>query len=271
MNNQDFKPDFLDSKYAKIKEKIYHYTSAEGLMGIVQNKELWFTNIYFLNDNQEVFYTYNLLLDLIEELKGSIKRELYKHIEDRCNCVLSEGYLNYESGVIGRHEYYIASFSLDDDNLSLWNYYSKSDVTGYNIEFHYDKFLKKFSIYGEVCYDSEEQKQMLRNTIHKINPYINGKNNDYYLNKLFINFIIYSLFFKHQNFSSEKEYRIIIELDNFIDYKKCSFRNKKGLIIPFYKLKFDDCENNGNGINSINDIIYKIKISPINQKNITKF
>ena len=74
MNNQDFKPDFLDSKYAKIKEKIYHYTSAEGLMGIVQNKELWFTNIYFLNDNQEVFYTYNLLLDLIKELKGSIKK-----------------------------------------------------------------------------------------------------------------------------------------------------------------------------------------------------
>jgi len=38
-------------------EAIYHYTSPEALTGIVRDKQLWATNIRYLNDSQEFVYT----------------------------------------------------------------------------------------------------------------------------------------------------------------------------------------------------------------------
>ena len=48
----NFRSDFeKNSKYISYHGDIFHYTSPEGLIGIIENKNLWFTNIYFLNDN----------------------------------------------------------------------------------------------------------------------------------------------------------------------------------------------------------------------------
>lgn len=268
MKNKNFVPDFLKNKeYVTIDEKIYHYTSAEGLIGILKNQELWFTNIYFLNDNNEMFYTYKLILEVIEELKDNIKPDLYKSIKDRCDYVLSEDYLIEEQDTFGRPEYYIASFSLYNDSISLWNYYTKSNVTGYNLEFQPYILTEKTNIYGKVCYNINEQKEMLKSTIEKANLAIKGLK-DERINviwTLWKNFIIYSLFFKHENYKAEKEYRIIIDLANFVDKDKCSYRTANGLIIPYYKLKFDSLNYSKD-----DDLIKSIKISPIHQGNITK-
>ena len=43
-----YNSEFSSTKYAKIIGDIYHYTSVDGIIGILKNKELWFTNIYFL-------------------------------------------------------------------------------------------------------------------------------------------------------------------------------------------------------------------------------
>ena len=34
--------------------KVYHYTSAAGFLGIVNDSNIWATNIFFLNDYQEM-------------------------------------------------------------------------------------------------------------------------------------------------------------------------------------------------------------------------
>ena len=67
-----YKSDFSSSEYAKVIRDIYHYTSVDGIIGILRNKELWFTNIYFLNDNQELFYTYKLIDEVIKEIKKEL-------------------------------------------------------------------------------------------------------------------------------------------------------------------------------------------------------
>lgn len=67
-----YNSEFSSTKYAKIIGDIYHYTSVDGIIGILKNKELWFTNIYFLNDNQELFYTYKLINEVVKEIKNNI-------------------------------------------------------------------------------------------------------------------------------------------------------------------------------------------------------
>ena len=48
-------------KKSKPKE-LYHYTSPKALKGILKSNNLWFSNIYFLNDKSEMKYTYLLTL-----------------------------------------------------------------------------------------------------------------------------------------------------------------------------------------------------------------
>ena len=106
-----YNSEFSSTKYAKIIGDIYHYTSVDGIIGILKNKELWFTNIYFLNDNQELFYTYKLINEVVKEIKNDLSKTFYEKIKARKNYLLSEDYFDNESNVWGRQEYYVASFS----------------------------------------------------------------------------------------------------------------------------------------------------------------
>jgi hypothetical protein len=49
-------------------DHLYHYTSIEGLMGILTNRSLWATEIYFLNDTQELRYSDGVLKKVCDEL-----------------------------------------------------------------------------------------------------------------------------------------------------------------------------------------------------------
>jgi hypothetical protein len=68
---------------------LYHYTSADGLKGIIENDELWATSAYYLNDSAEILYGYRVLHLAIETwLKknnaaaGSISRGLHADLSD---------------------------------------------------------------------------------------------------------------------------------------------------------------------------------------------
>lgn len=269
-----YNSEFSSTKYAKIIGDIYHYTSVDGIIGILKNKELWFTNIYFLNDNQELFYTYKLINEVVKEIKNDLSKTFYEKIKARKNYLLSEDYFDNESNVWGRQEYYVASFSTDKDSLALWNYYTKSDTTGYNICFKDYAFCDHSVAQGKICYNRIEQKQMLKDTILKYNKkYNNAPNNEKknIIRELFYNFIIYSLFFKNEKYMIENEYRIVMPVCNSStdEEENCYYRHKKGLIIPYIKFDLNKLKNNAT--QHLGQIIDKIKISPLNQGNITKY
>lgn len=263
----NFRSDFeKNSRYARYHGDIFHYTSPEGLIGIIENKNLWFTNIYFLNDNNEIFYTYKLILKLLAELNLDIDEQFKQLIKNRCGYMLGNDYFPSENEVWFRPNYYIASFSTKDDNLALWNYYTKSETTGYNIGF--DSFIFEYSAFikGEVCYNTEEQNKMLKDSIYAANE--EYKTNKQAWENLWNNFIIYSLFFKDEIYSAESEYRVIYCItNNDGECEKCSFRNKNGLIIPYIKVTFEELQKNFPSVKPIKSI----KISPLNNGEITKY
>lgn len=222
------------------KFKIYHYTSGEGLKGIIENKELWFTNADFLNDRTEIQHTH-ILIDKV--LDGFRSEKNQDEIEE------FKGYIhNY---VKPDNRIYSASFSLDKDSNLLWANYATDD--GYNIEFDINKLDSILvdcnndddgvifgRIFSPVNYDEKMQKKLLQTeliSLYKIFKYC--KEND--MNEFLelsetnrINIILYSLFFKRKEFVQEQEFRTaLICVDDSKKADVLKVRIKNGACIPY--------------------------------------
>ena len=52
--------DFHLFNQDKLPDKLYHYTSLNGLLEIIRTKSIWATDILFLNDSSECKYSINL-------------------------------------------------------------------------------------------------------------------------------------------------------------------------------------------------------------------
>ena len=46
---------------------LYHYTSLKGLRGILSTRQIWATDILYLNDSAEFIFTINLLRTILKE------------------------------------------------------------------------------------------------------------------------------------------------------------------------------------------------------------
>ncbi len=57
----------VDAGPSEVDALLYHYTSAAGLMGIVQNREIWATESNYLNDPTEVGFASRVLEDLLSD------------------------------------------------------------------------------------------------------------------------------------------------------------------------------------------------------------
>ena len=159
-----------DIKISKLNsgDKLYHYTSAEGLMGI-SNGEIWITEKSFLNDSTEFRIANEVFCDIIDE-KIENEQERTKIKE----AVMKEAKSVDSSSDMQKTDlhngYYVLSFCLEKDSMLMWSQYS--DFIGYCMEFDYDKLidsLKQYTIKweGKVIYNPREQKECLEKTIQE--------------------------------------------------------------------------------------------------------
>lgn len=103
-------------------KRIFHYTSITGLQGILEKRTLRFTNINYLNDKDEITAGVESLAKIIDGTDEQ-KEKLFTPIHE-----------------LGERTF-VCCFSLDEDSLPMWNYYTKeSHNQDYNIEFN-DRLL----------------------------------------------------------------------------------------------------------------------------------
>lgn len=100
---------------------VYHYTSAEGLRGIIENAEIWLTNTKFVNDTTECRALWQLT-----GLFGAGK--------------LTNPYVRkrLESGEREDDSLYIGSFSKAENSLEQWRAYG-----GFCVGFDVSKMVRK--------------------------------------------------------------------------------------------------------------------------------
>lgn len=212
-------------------KKIYHYTSKESFLKIIENKSLFATDIRFLNDGMEVNMVSKILNSLMNE-----DNEI-KEVFDKFD--IFDFYETFKG--VGT---YVISFSGKKDDLNQWRCYA-SNATGICIEFNAEEllgYLKQnkcdsghLNFELQKCvYDAEAQKSIIKKLIL---DYKNKSSNEKNIPHLISELLKYSAYFKDNTFESEDEYRIIVTTSDKTTRKTLLRRN---LYISYYEVKIED-------------------------------
>lgn len=256
---------------------LWHYTSAEGLLGIIRNEEdehnkmhFWFTRSDCLNDASEGIHVLDLYNEICVELfkQKQISEKFFNHIKD---VEMDLGlFINYpippdedcfHASVLDYAECdaYICCFSLKEDSLDMWRFYSKGNG-GYGLkcwpalfekqiqfeysDFNKDELFSKICAY-EVIYDDKKKRQILKNIIlDAYTVYEVDSSTDNEKTKEVQSFIRYILKilqfqFKHECYASEQEYRYVFyrprkkpeKLQN--ELPEVKYRVQNGVVVPY--------------------------------------
>lgn len=108
---------------------LYHYTSGRGLKGIIENRELWATHIYYLNDHSEYVGTFDMVKSLLP--RRTVIRELLPSVPHLHKAVMELH--PWERGRLPA--IFVTCFSEKRDDLSQWRGYTKPG-DGYALGFN---------------------------------------------------------------------------------------------------------------------------------------
>lgn len=123
---------------------LYHYTDGGGLIGILQNKKLWFTNIHYLNDDKEFYYAINLAKKIIDEKYSGL-------------------HINYDELINSTFAYFTFSLSAARDTLSQWRGYAPKGGYAVSLKSNILNLMiknERLQI-GKCLYKTEEQEQAI--------------------------------------------------------------------------------------------------------------
>lgn len=257
----------VPSKIVPPTANLYHYTSAEGLKGIIENNELWATSAYFLNDRTEIVYGCRVLVDVLEEWK-------LRHLESGHS--ISASICNDLSKTFGEEvpktvpPVYLACFCENDNLLSQWRAYGQSG--GFSIGFNaqigsrfesvaFTPEPKTFtSSWVRVEYERGKQIEACNSLVESLLSIINESETGCAIETIsdhpragyssFLNIIREILLeqiigFKNEAFKEENEWRIVVrprvtKKQRVDDGGKTPtpiyFRCSKGIPIPYVKL-----------------------------------
>lgn len=243
-------------------ELIYHYTSSDGLHGILSSGILFFTDSLFLNDRSERKNFYQILKQHLAHGKNPLYQVLYRRYFDR------------EDNIFHRLEsadpveeaacrYFVLSCSQERDSLPMWNYYTQgTHAAGYNLHFRTKLLISQLSgnpltmaltggqsiLYRSVLYKNAEKAACLHRMLQAFSVKWKAADSEeerrWMLEALDRCFEKMSLFYKDKAFSHEKEVRVVIPTNNRQIRKVLKqekeeiyrFREVRGAQVPFLAL-----------------------------------
>ncbi|RKG34675.1 DUF2971 domain-containing protein [Acinetobacter tianfuensis] len=186
----------------------YHYCSPETFLAICSGKKLRFSSLYQMNDHMEKQWGYNIWVEVINQLEHEKSIDL-AFLKEITKIIFQESYFTLSLA---------CCFSKDGDVLSQWRAYAL-DASGYSIGFS-AKYLSKLPTrFIEVCYNKEEQKQIVENFIwymykRRIDNPNESKGHDSFID-LCVDFSVRLSGFKNSAFKEEQEIRMVhvIQID----------------------------------------------------------
>ncbi len=134
-------------------DELFHYTSAEGFLGILATGRLWAARVEYLNDATEFGYGTSLLQEVLEKKKTEVPPGWKSEFLTRCLRGIPDAWCTY----------FVACFCTDGDLLSQWRGYG-SRGGGYAVGFQ----ARRLGTGGaqEVClrrvlYEREQQRPLV--------------------------------------------------------------------------------------------------------------
>lgn len=231
-------------------QTIYHYTSAQGLAGILQSQKIWLTRWDCLNDSSEYLQIHDTIKRCIKKYRHA--HDFYKTIEEWNELSRIEKQKKFYDE--DNYDLYIASFSDNNDALNMWTYYTKSSKSdGYCIGFKpqnifSDKVLD-LSIH-KVFYRQSEKNQIVKKLLDKLydfycfaqsRPSVQPFHYQYFIsNYINVASAYIGCFFKHSSFAVENEIRAALFIRQTKDNTPLTKKSRisQGIIIPYTELLF---------------------------------
>lgn len=224
---------------------LYHYTTAQGLLGILESNVLWASDLSYVNDFSELKYTEKLIKDewtkAAESDPDLMEPALGNPFSQNVN--LKGGFLETKLAA------YAVSFCVEGDQLSQWRAYAQKG-TGYAVGFDTEQLRSAQAVLGEVVYQPDEQIRGIRPAIQKYVEDIGiwRKNLSTFekdqLLSLLVDLIKRFLrdtfplffFFKDPVFSEEREWRLVAPRA-YGDVENVHFREMQGTVVPYIQIK----------------------------------
>ena len=230
---------------------LWHYTTPEGLAGIIKSNFLWATDIFYLSDSAEFMRGINIAREIIKQKISSLGGAEKKRLE-RFDTDLSF------IGPDHKRPVYVCSLSKTENELSQWRAYCRGG--GFSIGFPHQGLVdgiqgQHFEL-KECVYDASEQQKIINHLIDsQVMPYIENPEQFSKVpctkqmvssivcggsNKFLWELSSTCATLKHPSFGREEEWRL--GFDHGYAFEKNEngenktipeFRIKNGLIIPY--------------------------------------
>jgi Protein of unknown function (DUF2971) len=197
---------------------LYHYTTAEGLWGIVESGQIFASHILYQNDRSELVNA----LEVFEEEFESATMDLNKNLKHVMSCLVPSMLADAFT-----FAYFVVSFCEDGNLLSQWRAYGGSG-SGYSIGF--DKRILETAPLGidlgirvrKVIYDKSAKRSLLRTRLEMLSTIVSShaglieKTWDEdsrivlsFWKQVLTDFQPSLVLMKHDAFSEEREWRLI--------------------------------------------------------------
>ena len=233
-------------------EILYHYTSQDGLIGMLNTKTIWASNIHYLNDSKE----FALALDLASQ-------ELAKRISaatsqgDRSRLELLRDTIYTTAGV----NTCVCCFSELGDVLSQWRGYGGGNA-GFSVGFTREWFMRVKETLGlslsPCIYDPEIQQRLIQDAIDEFFATNAEKEPDYwdrnrgYMyperpntfvvlrhagNDFATRLALIAPLVKEKSFTDEREWRLVAAS---VSAHELHHRPRRSMLIPYYNISIGD-------------------------------
>lgn len=217
-------------------EVLYHYTGQSGLLGIVENAELWCTKVQYMNDAAEFGRALDMARDRLNALIAAIpdgdagtSRRIACHAFRKSLAGLEEINL------------FAACFCEDGDLLSQWRGYAgggQGYAIGFNSEMLRQATNDKGFKFGKCIYDPDVQQKIVEQAIqHCLDDELAVPSRTNWGGHGPLADILFrcGVFFKEPSFAEEKEWRLVSPTVVFRD-ESLAFRSGRSMITPYYRL-----------------------------------
>lgn len=237
--------------HSEIPLTLYHYTSAEGLVGILSSQSIWLTDLRYVNDMSELQYARKLVESRLVEIQKGALSDVQKEFVERFT---RAGADPYGFG----HSVFSASFCEKGNLLSQWRAY-RGVGGGYALGFdflHLLPTLDRPCVLRKVIYEPADQAAQVDGIINTFLQVIDAESRRQ-LGADFISGVLphicqlfrailgeYLFAFKHPEFREEQEWRLVHAASNnpTMDRKPASdtpkFRCYAGNIVPYVHASF---------------------------------
>lgn len=220
---------------------IYHYTSQEGLLGILATKRVWATDILFLNDSSEFQHTLSLTNALLVPFIKTLEAEDLCLVEEMKRMLLD----------FAGHRVFVTSFSEHGDLPSQWTRYASNGL-GYSIGFNSQGLIALAAGQGfilrDCLYKEEDKLRLITRDLYRSLEYFREHRRRgeapfetpqkcavFCSLEFYVAMLMAAPSLKHSSFTEEAEWRLAGHITK-VDLAALQFRCTPSHLVPYIEV-----------------------------------